>query len=53
MNSLFYTYLKLYPGKADVIMNAIREGEEHAHALGYTEESDIQECVEYAILDAL
>lgn len=26
-NTLFYTYLKLYPGKADVILDAIARAE--------------------------
>jgi hypothetical protein len=30
MDNLFCTYLKLYPGKADVIMDAIRSGIESA-----------------------
>ena len=33
MDNLFYVYLNLYPGKADVIINAIKSGIEEADIL--------------------
>lgn len=36
MDNLFYIYLKLYPGKADTILDAICRGIETADALDMT-----------------
>lgn len=36
MNDLFYIYLSLYPGKADIILDAIRRGIEEADLLHMT-----------------
>lgn len=36
MNNLFYIYLSLYPGKADIILDAIHRGIEEADSLHMT-----------------
>lgn len=51
-NNLFYEYLRLYPGKQDYIMNAIKKGIMIADSEGLTGK-DRNECIEAEILDAL
>lgn len=51
-NKLFYIYLSLYPGKADVIHSAISRGIEKAD-MQCLEGKERQDCIECEILDAL
>lgn len=51
-NNLFYTYLRLYPGKADVIMHAIKNGQFKAE-IANADEKERLEIIECEILDAL
>ena len=52
MQNLFYSYLHLYPGKADVILKAIAEGVSAADAQRMTGRERIDEITSH-ILDAL
>ena len=51
-NDLFYTYLRLYPGKADVIRTAMDRGYAMAKKNGITG-SEADAYAESEILDAL
>ena len=51
--NLFYTYLRLYPGKADVIQNAMEKGKKEAEMDGITGETGILEYMESEILEAV
>lgn len=52
MQDLFYSYLHLYPGKADVILNAIAKGISIADAQHMTGRERTDEITSH-ILDAL
>lgn len=52
MQNLFYSYLQLYPGKADVILDAISEGISEADDRHMTGKERDDEVTGY-ILDAL
>lgn len=52
MMDLFYTYLRLYPGKADVIRKAMADGEKEVQAQGLAGK-EAQDLTEAYILDAL
>lgn len=52
MNALFATYIRLYPGKEDVIFAAIAKGDEVAQVKGLTGKAYLDE-LECAVLDVL
>lgn len=52
MDNLFYIYLNLYPGKADIILNAIKKGIEKADILRI-EGKDRTEAISNHIINAL
>lgn len=52
MDNLFYVYLNLYPGKADIILNAIKMGIAEADT-SHMEGKDRTEAISSHILDAL
>lgn len=52
MNNLFYVYLKLYPGKTDLILSAIGKAIEAADSL-HMEGKERIDQINCHILDAL
>lgn len=52
MDDLFFVYLNLYPGKADIILNAIKTGIAEAD-LSHLKGRDRTEKISSHILDAL
>lgn len=51
MTNLFFTYLKLYPGKADIINAAIIEAKEDAAAQHLTEKETISLAEGYILAE--
>lgn len=49
-NDLFFTYNRLYPGKADLIISAINDGEKETDAMGLSGKEK-QDYIESKILD--
>lgn len=49
MENLFYSYLHLYPGKADVILNAIAKGISDADAQRMTGKERIDEITSHTL----
>ena len=52
MNNIFYTYLRLYPGKADVILSAMNRAAAEADNLRLTGRSR-EDYIEGEVLDAV
>lgn len=52
MKNLFFAYLRLYPGKADLILNAIKNGIDKSDSLHLTGKDRLDEINSH-ILDAL
>lgn len=50
VNSIFHTYNRLYPGKADVIMDAISNAQARAEKTGMSEEETL-DLIESEIID--